>query len=215
MGARSDILDRNMTSSLLPRALPQASRTRFAPAPTGWLHLGHVLNALYVWEAARAAGAGVLLRIEDHDRERCQPAYEAGILEDLDWLGFVPDVHPVAAFRAGTCDGRQSDREAVYRDAVRRLAAQGRVYACACSRRELAASGDRAGGERPYPGTCRTRGLPLADGYGWRVRLDDTAETFEDVLAGPRIPAAGRAVRRPPDPRPSGQLDLPVRRDRR
>jgi glutamyl-Q tRNA(Asp) synthetase len=73
-----------MTSSLLPRALPQASRTRFAPAPTGWLHLGHVLNALYVWEAARAAGAGVLLRIEDHDRERCQPAYEAGILEDLD-----------------------------------------------------------------------------------------------------------------------------------
>ena len=73
-----------------------ASLTRFAPAPTGWLHLGHVLNALYVWNTARAAGCRVMLRIEDHDRERCRPEYERGILDDLDWLGFVPDVYPDA-----------------------------------------------------------------------------------------------------------------------
>ena len=65
-------------------------RTRFAPAPTGWLHLGHVLNAEYVW----SSGADVVIRIEDHDRERCRPEYERAILDDLDWLGFAPDVYP-------------------------------------------------------------------------------------------------------------------------
>ena len=93
-----------------------ASLTRFAPAPTGWLHLGHVLNALYVWNTARMAGCRVMLRIEDHDRERCRPEYEQGILDDLDWLGFVPDVYPTRMFRAGRSDGRQSDREAVYHE---------------------------------------------------------------------------------------------------
>lgn len=181
-----------MTSSLLPRALPQASRTRFAPAPTGWLHLGHVLNAHHVWQAARAAGAGVLLRIEDHDRERCQPRYETGILDDLDWLGFVPDIYPTGAYRAGRCEGRQSDRDAVYREAARVLTEQGRLYACACTRRELGTFDGVAGIERPYPGTCRERGLPLTGGCGWRVRLDDTVEPFVDALLGPQVqrPAA-------------------------
>src|SRR5262249_42644548 len=85
------------------RRYTRAMLTRFAPAPTGWLHLGHVLNAEYVWES----GARVLLRIEDHDRERCRPEYEAGILDDLDWLRYRPDVFPTDAFRAGRCDGRQ------------------------------------------------------------------------------------------------------------
>lgn len=162
--------------------------TRFAPAPTGWLHLGHVLNALYVWNTARDAGCRVLLRIEDHDRERCRPEYEAGILDDLDWLGFGPDVYPTAAFRAGRCEGRQSDRDGVYRDALERLVRQGRVYACGCSRRTLAArTGGPGGSELPYPGTCRDLGLPLAEGYGWRVRLDDTAEAFEDALIGAQV----------------------------
>ncbi|HYE86389.1 MAG TPA: glutamate--tRNA ligase family protein, partial [Vicinamibacterales bacterium] len=62
--------------------------TRFAPAPTGYLHLGHVVNALYVWGAAREHDGTVLLRVEDHDRQRCRPEYEAAILEDLAWLGF-------------------------------------------------------------------------------------------------------------------------------
>jgi glutamyl-tRNA synthetase/glutamyl-Q tRNA(Asp) synthetase len=107
--------------------------TRFAPAPTGWLHLGHVLNAEHVWNA----GAAVLLRIEDHDRERCRPEFEAGILDDLDWLGYRPDVFPTDAFRAGRCDGRQSDRDAVYREAVADLASRGLVYACDCTRKQI------------------------------------------------------------------------------
>jgi glutamyl/glutaminyl-tRNA synthetase len=166
----------------------RASRTRFAPAPTGWLHLGHVLNALHVWNTAQALGCQVLLRIEDHDRDRCRPEYETGILDDLDWLGFSPDIYPTAAFRAGRCEGRQSDRDAVYLDALQALATQGRVYACACSRKDLAPPfGAPSGAERPYPGTCRDRRLPLVDGYGWRVRLDDTTEAFEDALLGPQV----------------------------
>src|SRR5512134_202440 len=65
--------------------------TRFAPAPTGWLHLGHLVNAIWVWGIARALGGRVLLRVEDHDRTRCRPEYEAGLIEDLDWLGLEPD----------------------------------------------------------------------------------------------------------------------------
>jgi glutamyl-tRNA synthetase/glutamyl-Q tRNA(Asp) synthetase len=168
----------------LPAAPIRASLTRFAPAPTGYLHLGHVLNACYVWNTARRFACRVLLRIEDHDRERCRPKYEAAILEDLDWLGFHADIFPAACYRMGRCDGRQSDRDAVYREAVEMLRREGRVYGCECSRRAL--GGGPAGIERPYPGTCRDRGLPVVDGYGWRVRLDDSVEVFEDALLGPQ-----------------------------
>jgi glutamyl-Q tRNA(Asp) synthetase len=171
--------------------------TRFAPAPTGWLHLGHVVNAEYVWQS----GASVLLRIEDHDRERCRPEYEAGILEDLDWLGYTPDIFPTGAFRAGRCQGRQSDRDAVYRDAVEKLAEQGLVYACDCTRREIEArtsnldpwSSDSVPGvsdaigrseELRYAGRCRDRGLAITEGVGWRVRMDPGAEAFVDQRLG-------------------------------
>ena len=163
----------------------RSSLTRFAPAPTGWLHLGHVLNALYVWNTARIVGCRVLMRIEDHDKGRCRPEYERAIHEDLGWLGFVPDVYPASMFLAGRCEGRQSDREAVYRDAVERLVAQDLVYACACTRRSLAGAGSsEAGSERRYPGTCRDKDLPLDDTYGWRVRLPGGLERFEDALLG-------------------------------
>jgi len=109
--------------------------TRFAPAPTGYLHLGHVANAIRVWGDARARAGGVLLRIEDHDRERCRPEYETALLDDLDWLGFVPDVYPTAAFRAGRCESRQSDRLDVYQRTAEELMARGLVYACACTRK--------------------------------------------------------------------------------
>jgi glutamyl-tRNA synthetase/glutamyl-Q tRNA(Asp) synthetase len=158
--------------------------TRFAPAPTGWLHLGHVLNAHYVWTAARAREGHVLLRIEDHDRERSRPEYERGILDDLDWLGFRPDVFPTGCFRAGHCDGRQSDREAVYRDAVEILAARGLVFACDCSRADVAQRARSGLPELRYAGRCRGRDLPLVDGYGWRVRMDPGVETFDDELVG-------------------------------
>ena len=171
----------------LPTRPVHASLTRFAPAPTGWLHLGHVLNALYVWNMARAIGCRVLLRIEDHDRERCRAEYEVAILEDLEWLGFVPDVYPLECFRAGRCDGRQSDREAVYQEAARTLIKDDLVYGCDCTRRSLTSSGDAVGSERRYPGTCRARRVPLTDGVGWRVRVQEQRQQFDDALLGPQV----------------------------
>ena len=164
--------------------------TRFAPAPTGWLHLGHVLNAEYVWGRARAMGGHVLLRIEDHDRTRARPEFEAGILDDLDWLGYRPDIHPTDAFRRGRCDSRQSDRDSIYREALEILRGHGLVYACDCSRRLAAISGtqpSRPAGEPAefrYPGSCRDKRLPLVDGYGWRLRIEPGVEEFEDARIG-------------------------------
>ena len=162
--------------------------TRFAPAPTGFLHLGHVVNALCVWRMARERGARVLLRIEDHDAQRSRPEYERALLEDLDWLGFVPDLFPTDAFRAGRCESRQSNRHKLYEEAAGRLMQAGLVYGCACTRRELGAEaepGVDAGAERRYPGTCRNRGLTPRYRLNWRVRLEPGVETFTDLLCGP------------------------------
>ena len=104
--------------------------SRFAPAPTGFLHLGHVVNAVYVWRETRARGGRVLLRIEDHDRQRSRAEYEAAILDDLAWLGFEADEGPV----------RQSERGAIYEEALERLRRLGLVYACGCSRAEIVAA---------------------------------------------------------------------------
>jgi glutamyl-tRNA synthetase/glutamyl-Q tRNA(Asp) synthetase len=172
---------------------PGRTLTRFAPAPTGYLHLGHVASALYVWELARASGARDRLRVDDHDRQRCRPEYERALLDDLDWLGFAPDVFPTSAFRAGRSDGRQRDRDAIYDAAARRLVDAGRVYACTCSRRDLAHA--RPANHAPdfYSGTCRHRALPLASrGIVWRVAIDDTVETFDDGLLGPQVQRPAR-----------------------
>ena len=159
--------------------------TRFAPAPTGYLHLGHVVNALHVWGIARDRGLKVTLRVEDHDAQRSRPEYEAALLDDLDWLGFAPDVFPTDAFRTGVCEGRQSDRGLIYDAAAARLIAQGLVYGCTCSRQNL-------GEASRYPGTCRDRGIAPGPNVVWRLRLADGIETFHDWLAGPQAqdPAA-------------------------
>jgi glutamyl-Q tRNA(Asp) synthetase len=171
--------------------------SRFAPAPTGFLHLGHVVNAAFVWRETRARGGRVLLRIEDHDRQRSRREYEAEILDDLAWLGFAADEPPV----------RQSERGDIYENALEGLRRQGLVYACNCSRADLTRElsgvgapfqGARVGPpERPrlqpaenaelrYPGTCRGRGLTEGPGLGIRVRLDDTVERFVDLRHGPQ-----------------------------
>lgn len=164
--------------------------TRFAPAPTGFLHLGHLANALYVWGLARRLGAGVLLRVEDHDRQRCRPEYETALLDDLDWLGLRPDVGPTSAFRQGPVPWRQSDCDAAYRDAVAGLRAAGHhVYACGCSRTRAAdeGAGEGQGGRGgPYPGTCRARGLEPGPGRGLRVVLAGGVERFDDLRLGPQ-----------------------------
>jgi glutamyl-Q tRNA(Asp) synthetase len=150
-----------------------ALRTRFAPSPTGPLHLGHAFSALTAWERARAAGGTFLLRIEDIDTARCRPAWETAIAGDLRWLGLAwPE--PVL---------RQSTRAPAYRAALDRLAALGLLYPCRCRRTDiraaLAAPQEGAAGAPPaigpdgpvYPGTCR--GRPMAEaGPQDALRLD-------------------------------------------
>ena len=142
-----------MSRPLHPLAtLPPGWRTRFAPAPTGFLHLGHVVNAIHVWGFARAFDGKVLLRIEDHDRTRSRPEYERAILDDLDWLGFTPDIGDTGAFRAGAFPQRQSDNTPRYEAALERLDQAGLAYACDCSRRDIAQEvPDVFGEEMRYP----------------------------------------------------------------
>jgi len=152
-------------------------KTRFAPAPTGYLHLGHVVNALYVWGMARAAGGNVLLRIEDHDRQRSRLDYERAIREDLDWLGFVPDED----------GGRQSERGAFYEVALADLRGRNLLYACGCSRTAIDnASPVGSGFSRIYPGTCRRKSLPERPGFGVRIHLEPSVERFDDLCHGPQ-----------------------------
>lgn len=110
----------------------------------------------------------MLLRIEDHDRQRSRPEYEASILEDLAWLGFAHD-GPIV---------RQSERDPIYREALRPLIERGLVYGCTCARSDIQ-------GER-YPNSCREKGVALTDGVGWRVRLEPGVERFVDELKGPQ-----------------------------
>jgi glutamyl-tRNA synthetase/glutamyl-Q tRNA(Asp) synthetase len=143
--------------------------TRFAPSPTGYLHLGHIVNAIYTWGVARALGGRVLLRLEDHDRIRSRPEYEDAILGDLDWLGFSADEGrdpPV----------RQSDTPELYRDVLNELRRAHHVYACDCSRSDI-------GGER-YVGRCRARGLSEVRGRGVRIQLDEVTVRCQDLLGG-------------------------------
>jgi glutamyl/glutaminyl-tRNA synthetase len=177
---------KELLAFLQPRGV--APITRFAPAPTGALHLGHVVNAVYVWGLARALGGRVVLRIEDHDRQRSRPEFERDMLDDLDWLGLEADVYPTRSYRDDACDGRQSERDAIYREALAPLMSAGLLYGCDCTRATHAAAstvGD-AQGERRYPGTCRERGLPLRDGVGWRLRIEPGIEHFDDGIAGPQ-----------------------------
>ncbi|MGE0748301.1 MAG: tRNA glutamyl-Q(34) synthetase GluQRS, partial [Rhodospirillales bacterium] len=155
--------------------------TRFAPSPTGHLHLGHAYAA---WFAQTHATAGrFLLRIEDIDRDRCRPEYEAAIFDDLAWLGL--DWAPPAM--------RQSARFDAYRAALDRLQAQGLLYPCFCTRRDIEAAATaphlvQAGPDGPlYPGTCRRlpagdRADRMARGDAFALRLDMAAATR---LAGP------------------------------
>jgi glutamyl-Q tRNA(Asp) synthetase len=103
--------------------------TRFAPSPTGLLHLGHAHSALAGWHAAKAAGGRFLLRIEDIDAGRCRPEFEAAIIEDLAWLGLDWE-QPVR---------RQSAHLDDYRAALARLDAAGLLYPCFCTRRDIQA----------------------------------------------------------------------------
>jgi glutamyl-Q tRNA(Asp) synthetase len=124
--------------------------TRFAPSPTGYLHVGHAYSALLAWRRARVAGGRFLLRLEDIDPVRCRPEFAAGILQDLAWLGLDRDG-----------DVRvQSEHLGDYAAVLEQLRARGLIYPCFCSRadiqrRVIAAAPHGPDGGPVYPGTCR------------------------------------------------------------
>jgi glutamyl-tRNA synthetase/glutamyl-Q tRNA(Asp) synthetase len=181
----------DVTGAALPdrRVLPATPVTRFAPAPTGHLHLGHLVNAIYVWGIARATAGRVILRIEDHDRQRSRVGHEVAVLSDLERLGLVPDEPSMAAFRTGPTTYRQSDAGDAYATALAGLDAAGLVYACACSRSTFDAWAATQG--RPWrgigcPGGCRTLELDAAArDVGLRVAVGAGSERWIDLLTGP------------------------------
>jgi glutamyl-tRNA synthetase len=163
-------------------------RGRFAPSPTGPLHLGNVRSALLGWLDLRARGGEFWLRIEDLDPDRSKPEAIDGILEDLRWLGLDWD-GPV---------WHQSQRRALYDAALRQLEAAGRAYPCWCSRAEVAraASAPHAGEEGPvYPGTCR-HGASPRDGRtpSMRFLVEPGVERFVDEVRGPLEQDVAQAV---------------------
>jgi glutamyl-Q tRNA(Asp) synthetase len=162
--------------------LPAHPVTRFAPSPTGLLHLGHLVNMIYVWGLARALDGTVLVRLEDHDRSRARREYEMGILDDLEWLGFGSSASAV----------RQSDRPQRYASALGALSARELTYWCDCSRQTVRADGGTIDGELRYSGRCRTRSLGPGGDRGVRVHIDDVEERFDDGRLGPQAqrPAA-------------------------
>lgn len=163
---------------------------RLAPSPTGALHLGNARTFMIAWLRARARGGKVILRMEDLDHPRDKPGAAREAVEDLKWLGFDWDEEYV-----------QSERKALYRAALERLHAQGLVYPCVCSRKDVerAQSAPHAGDQLFYPGTCRGRFASWRAAQAflreesdvprlpcWRFRVEaGTVVRFEDVFAGP------------------------------
>ncbi|MBF0269494.1 MAG: tRNA glutamyl-Q(34) synthetase GluQRS [Alphaproteobacteria bacterium] len=143
--------------------------TRFAPSPTGWLHLGHAYSALFAEREAKRTGGRFILRIEDIDPVRCKPDFETAIYEDLSWLGLSWEM-PVR---------RQSAEMNDYKSALDRLESMGLLYPCFCTRKDIAASGQAPHGpDGPiYPGLCKRmdagqRAERIGQGQPFALRLD-------------------------------------------
>lgn len=163
--------------------------TRFAPSPTGPLHLGHAYSAILAHDKAREAGGHFLLRIEDIDQSRSRPEWEDRIYDDLAWLGLSWDMEPM----------RQSDRLTAYVDVLERLWTRDLVFACTCTRRDIqeAASAPQEGARIGpdgviYPGTCRANRsdggtYPIPDGAALRLDMRRAAAdlSFKETGQGP------------------------------
>lgn len=154
-------------------------RTRFAPSPNGPLHLGHAYAAMVAHDRARDAGGAFLVRIEDIDGARSRAEFAAQALADIAWLGLAWQGEPV----------RQSARLETYADAARYLRQAGLLYACRCTRAEIAAAATATGPDGPvYPGTCKHRDVD-PDGAAWRLDMAKAAASagpleWTDEIAG-------------------------------
>ena len=147
---------------------------RFAPSPTGPLHLGSLVAAVASWLDARAAGGRWLLRMEDIDHLRCEPGAADTILRQLEAYGLVWDGAVL----------HQSQRDDAYAAALDALRAQGAVFACTCTRSQLAQAPRNAEGEIIYPGTCRLHPPAKMSAQAWRVRIEEVSAHFHDRVRG-------------------------------
>ncbi|MDK2954509.1 MAG: glutamyl-tRNA synthetase [Desulfovibrionales bacterium] len=152
--------------------------TRFAPSPTGHLHIGGARTALFCWLLARHTGGSFLLRIEDTDRQRSTKEFEDSILEAMAWLGLKSDQEPV----------HQSDRVDAHNAAIDRLLQEGKAYWCECTPDQVEAMRERAravGAKPKYDGTCRERGLGPGEGRVVRFKTPPAGDTaFHDMVKG-------------------------------
>jgi len=155
--------------------MPVAPRVRFAPSPTGYLHVGGARTALFNWLFARSTGGTFLLRIEDTDRERNRPELTDAILDSMQWLGLGWDEEPM----------HQSDRLHAYREAADKLLADGRGYWCDCTPEQVQERAHARGGPPGYDGFCRERHLDAGERTALRFRTsDDGVTTFDDIVRG-------------------------------
>jgi glutamyl-tRNA synthetase len=170
---------------------PRHIRGRFAPSPTGPLHLGNARTALLAWLAARSLRGALVMRVEDLDGPRVRPGLEARILEELRWLGLDWDEGPDVGGPLGPY--RQSERGERYAGALDRLREAGLVYPCFCSRAEIAQASQapHAGDDGPrYPGTCRDLGEAERAARSarrppaWRFRVPEGPVDFGDGIHG-------------------------------
>src|SRR5580698_6278229 len=173
-------------------------RVRFAPSPTGLLHVGNARTALYNWLYARRNGGLIFLRIEDTDLERSEARFETQLIEDLHWLGINWDAGPGAVLEPDTGDHgpyRQSERLHIYAEHTERLLAEGKAYRCFCTPEELEAErAQQAAEHRPqvYSGRCRSltvdeigRNLDAGKHFAVRLRIEDHPLRFHDIVRGP------------------------------
>jgi glutamyl/glutaminyl-tRNA synthetase len=177
--------------------------TRFAPSPTGYLHRGHVANAIFCWGLAKLHHGHVVLRIEDHDQGRCRPEYIDAIYKDLEWLGFAPDsVAPL-----------QSTREHRYWEVLQNVCQANPVFACTCSRKHIeqarkipqspsepqphlhqpSQTAPSPQAELHYPGTCRQHKIEPTPSFaqqhpntGLRLVTPNQTFGFTDLYLGPQ-----------------------------
>ncbi len=189
-------------------------RVRFAPSPTGLLHVGNARTALYNWLFARRAGGKFLLRIEDTDIERSEARFEAQLIEDLLWLGLDWDEgpgtgrfgDPLEKERGAYGPYRQSERQHIYAELTEKLLSEGKAYRCFCSPEELTAEHDLAVKEhRPqvYSGRCRRlsgeeveKRIAASMPFAVRLRIGDEPLRFHDIVRGP-VEFAAEAVSDP------------------
>ena len=147
---------------------------RFAPSPTGFLHEGHLLSALYVWAAAKKWNLKIHLRIEDHDQGRARKEYIDSIYEDLAWLGFRYDSESI-----------QSSHFDFFQSILEKLDEKGLVYPCTCSRKQLIAENPRSEtGEVIYQGKCRTQPRPCSEPHSLRIVISDKVINWHDERLG-------------------------------